>query len=269
VTGGTATAGVFTSADGSFDFVALEGGSAPGTGGTYTAFQNPAINDGADVVFVADVSGGTAISGLFFAPAGGADAAIALEGDAAPGTGGGSFTSFLFPRVNASGVVTFLANVAGGVATGGVFAYDGVGLVAIAVDGGPATGTGGTFATVTSFAPVSDAGRVAFSGTIAGGSVSAAIFLYDLATAGLGPIVTSATPAPGAGSATFDLFGIVDLNEVDDVAFQAELSDENLGLFLASEPAAVPTLGSVGGLLVVIALGGIGWVGSRRWAHAA
>jgi hypothetical protein len=170
VTGGTIGSGVFRYSGGTHTSVSLEGEPAPGTGGgAYDGFQSPVMNDAGDVVFPAFVSGGSGASGGLFRDSGGVDSMLALEGHSAPDTGGGTFVDFLFPDQNSGGDVAFLANVTGGTAAGGVFRIvDGV-ASAVAVDGGVAPGTGGgTYATITSLAPINDSGDVAFSATFSG-----------------------------------------------------------------------------------------------------
>jgi len=263
VVAGNATQGVFTTGSGGFAAVALQGDPAPGGAATYTAFQTPSINAGGDVVFVADLSSGSNDSGLFVAAAGGSSFAIAESGDPAPGTGGGTFDSFLYPVINESGMVGFLANVVGGSATGGVFLYDGGDLIVVAVDG-TSTPIGGTFTSVTSTAPVDGLGNVVFSAVVTGGTEAAGLFVYDSVTTAFEPILLSATVAPDSGGRTFDAFGLLAVNERGDVAFQTTLSDGNTALFLAGQPAAVPTLSEFAQVLFGFSTGLAGCAALRR-----
>jgi hypothetical protein len=155
VNGGSKGSGVFLYSGGVHSAVSLEGDSAPGTaGGVYDGFEAPAMNDAGEVVFPAFVVGGSVGRGLFLDAGSGVDSVLALEGDAAPGTGGGSFVDFLFPHSNESGDVAFLANVLGGTATGGVFRISGGVVSAVAVENGTAPGTGGgTYAVITTPRP--------------------------------------------------------------------------------------------------------------------
>ncbi len=256
VSGGGVGSGVFRYSGGVKTSVSLEGDGAPGTGGgVYDGFEAPAINDAGDVVFPANVLGGSGATRGLFRDSGGVDSMLALAGDPAPDTGGGTFVDFLFPDQNANGDVAFLSNVTGGAATGGVFRIVGGVVDAIAVDGGVAPGTGGgTYATITSIAPINQAGDVAFSATLTGGVVDAGVFLYEASAGQVEPVVLFGEAAPDAGGASFAQFGFVDINDAGQIVLQATLSDANLGLFLASPPAPVPALATGGALVLAAAL---------------
>lgn len=271
VSGGTKGGGVFRNSGGVHSSISLEGDSAPGTaGGVYDGFEAPAMNDAGAVVFPAFIVGGSVGRGLFQDAGTGTDSALALAGDTAPGTGSGSFVDFLFPDLNENGEVAFLANVLGGTATGGVFRISGGVVSAVAVENDTAPGTGGgTYAVVTSLAPINEAGDVAFSATLTGGIRDAGVFRFDAATAQVVPVVLFEDIAPDSGGATFAQFGFVDLNDAGQIAFQATLSDENLGLFLASPPLAVPALPPAGIVALATALLGSGWaLAARRQSGA-
>jgi hypothetical protein len=267
VTGGTIGSGVFRYSGGAHTSVSLEGDSAPGTGGgVYDGFESPAMNDAGDVVFPALVAGGSGATRGLFRDSGGVDSVLGLEGDPAPDTGGGSFVDFVFPDQNADGDVAFLSDVTGGTAIGGVFQIVGGAVNAVAVDGGTAPGTGGgTYATITSFAPINQAGDVAFSATLTDGSVDAGVFLFDASAGQVVPVVLFGETAPDSGGATFAQFGFVDINDAGQIALQATLSDATLGLFLVSPPPpAVPTLPAGGLIVLAAALLGTAWSFGRR-----
>lgn len=265
VAGGSVAQGVFTSGSGGQAAVAVEGDTAPDSGGaTYATFSMPSINAAGDVAFVATLSGGSATSGVFLHATGTPAVAVALQGDAAPGTGGATFSDFGFPIVNANGIVTFLANTTGGAATGGVFVFDGAQVVPLIVEGDPAPAVGGTFSGVTSFVPLSDSGIGAIAAIVTGGSAAAAIFRWEESTGALAPIVLAGDTAPDAGGATFAAFGFLDVNEDGDVAFQTELSTGDKGLFFAGAPASVPALDAGGVTALAAALASLGGLGARR-----
>jgi hypothetical protein len=243
VTGGSVASGIFVDSGATEAAFALVGHSAPGTlGGTYSTFGNPSQNDAGSVAFTADVTGGSAASGVF-RDSGVPDAAVALAGDPAPDTGGGTYTEFGFPVVNDLGYVVFLANVTGGSASGGVFLDTGGPEEAVAVEGGTAPDTGGgAYATVTSPGVLDVSGRVAFSATLTGGSLGAGVFLFHPASGQTSAVVLAGQTAPDAG-ATFSEFGFVSMNDAGQIAMQATLSDGREGIFLASPiAAAVPAL---------------------------
>jgi len=259
VSGGSVGSGVFRYSGGVKASVSLEGDSAPDTGGgVYDGFETPVLNDTGDVVFPAFVVGGSGATRGLFRDSGGVDSMLALEGDPAPDTGGGSFVDFLFPDLNANGDVAFLSDVTGGSAIGGAFRIVSGVVSAIAVEGAVAPGTGGgTYATITSLAAINQAGDVAFSATLSGGSVDAGVFLFDASAGQVAPVALFGESAPDSGGASFAQFGFVDINDAGQIVLQATLSDAKLGLFLASPPVPpVPALPVGGALALAVALAG-------------
>jgi hypothetical protein len=255
VTGGSVASGVFIEAPGSAVAVALEGETAPGTGGVYAGFDSAALSDGGVVVFPALVSGGSHPSGLFRV-SGGSGSALALVGEPAPGTGGGSFADFLYPVVNDAGSVLFLSNVSGATPGGGIFLHVAGALQAVAVEGDVAPGSGGaTYAVVPGLPDLNAGGDVVFASALLGGSASAGVFLYDGSSAEARPVVLSEQAAPDADGASFLSFDLVATNDLRQVAFQAELSDGRRGLFLATPSGVgVPALPTVGFALLFVLL---------------
>jgi hypothetical protein len=258
VTGGTAASGVFVESPGSAAAIALEGETAPGTGGVYAGFDNAALSDGGVVAFPALVSGGSHSSGLFRV-AGGSGSALALVGDPAPGIGGGSFADFLYPVVNDAGSVLFLSNVSGGTPGGGIFLDVAGEPRAVAVEGDVAPGSGGaTYAVVPGLPDLNAAGDVVFASALLGGSADAGVFLYDGASAEVQPVVLSGQAVPDAEGATFSSFDLVATNDVRQVGFQAELSDGRRGIFLAAPSGVgVPALPPGGFALLFVLLSAI------------
>jgi hypothetical protein len=115
--------GIFVDSGGTDRAVALGTDTAPGTGGgTYGGGWNlvKPINDSGDVVFPSLVTGGTVREGIFV-DSGGTDTAVALSGNTAPGTGGGTYWSISNASINASGDVVFSARVAGSTVDSGIF----------------------------------------------------------------------------------------------------------------------------------------------------
>ena len=86
VTGGTASEGIFKGSGGSLTNIALQGQPRHGAGG-FLNFRTPAPNESGTAAFIANVSGGSATSGIF---KGSGDTVIniAVQGQSAPGTGG-------------------------------------------------------------------------------------------------------------------------------------------------------------------------------------
>jgi len=136
--------GVFIVRSGTDSTVALEGDPKPG-GGTFDIPVVPRINSRGDVLFESTLDDGR--EGLFVAVRG-KIYLIAIVGDVAPGTGGGTFDGFGFAELNTSRQVVFAADVTGGSASGGVF------LAEPPPAGAPAVSPGGlvVLATFVSFA---------------------------------------------------------------------------------------------------------------------
>ena len=163
--------------------VAQVGDPAPG-GGTFSGFgttPSPGFNNVNQVAFVATVSGGTG-GGVFLATPDGGGVystidAIALNGAASP-AGGTYAITVARPDVvlNDAGHIVFLSDLAGGSADSGIFAKRGplASVVALAVQGQAAPGTGSTFGTfvhgtngfVEETHQVSATGQVAFFGRV-------------------------------------------------------------------------------------------------------
>jgi hypothetical protein len=248
VTGGSLAiaSGVFVDSgatEAAFARAFATGDPAPGTsGGHYSEFGPASQNDAGSVAFTADVTGG-AVAGGVFRDSGVSDAAVALLGDSAPDTDGGTYSEFGYPKVNDLGHVVFIANVTGGTASGGVFLDTGGTDEAVAVEGGTAPDTGeGSYASVNSWGALDGSGRVAFSATVTGGDVGAGVFLYDSASEQTSAVALAGQIAPDSGGATFSEFGFVAMNDAGQIAMQATLSDGNAGIFLASPAVPVPAL---------------------------
>src|SRR5207244_7954773 len=97
--------------------------AAPGTnGGTFGPNFDLGINKGGEAVFQDTVSGGTATSGIFLFFVGQPVQSLALQGQAAPSTGG-AFSTFGAPAINDNGQVAARATVSGGTASEGLFLF--------------------------------------------------------------------------------------------------------------------------------------------------
>ncbi|MBL8766227.1 MAG: hypothetical protein JNL94_02615 [Planctomycetes bacterium] len=203
-------------------------------GGTFSGFFAgtvfaPATNDVGDVVFIADVDGGSANRGLFFHRA----STQQIEVVAAPGTPsplGGVFSEVGPGGVNDDGVVVFLARQAG-VANANAFRWQAGVVTKVAATGDPAP-NGGTYTIVAgeSFGfsdgtsiptgpvpSINDAGQIAFR-PLSNGPVSRGIVVVTNGVAAWRVRVNA--PAPGGG--TYFDFQAASLNERGDVAFFAD-----------------------------------------------
>ncbi len=104
--------GIFEYSNGNLSSAVLRGQSAPGTqGGIFDHFLGLAINQAGQIAFVASLMGGPAASGVFVADNAGIRM-LALEGQPAPYTGGGTFGNLRQPSINDSGDVAFVDTTA-------------------------------------------------------------------------------------------------------------------------------------------------------------
>lgn len=212
--------------------IASQGDATP-AGGTYASFSGAAINGTNAISFSAAVSGGSATSGLFLS----SGVALSLQGDPAPGTGGGSFGVLSIGRLgmNDSGDVAFSATVSSGTATAGVFTSPGGVDAPIAIQGDPAPGTGsGTF-DQPSLPAINEAGDVAWRTSLSGGSAAEGIFYYEASSGDIAPVVLVGDPVPGLTGVVFSTLGDQPgLNDQGEIAFGADFSNGDQGVFLAT-----------------------------------
>lgn len=166
---------------------------APG-GGTFDLGSGVLDVTGSTVLFASSVSGGTATGGLFAknTHSGNVDT-LALEGDAAPA--GGLFSTFV--AVHPAGHETaFVATLDS--AANGIFVTSSSGPTQIVREGDVLPGTGG--GTLGQLGTVAvDGKRVAFTGSVTGGTVADGIFFWNHGA--LSRLVSQGDPA--VGGATF------------------------------------------------------------------
>jgi len=218
--------------------VAVLGETAPGAGGgTFVLFLGvPAINASGDVAFMGIFDGASLGGGLFLA-SGKTRSAIALTGDTAPGTGGGTYIGgFTSPSINSSGDVAFESSVTGGSADEGIFVVSGGAHSAIALTGQIAPGTGGgTYSGFETSTSINDSGDVAFYADVTGGSTSRGLFVVSGGTHSAMALIGDT--APGTGGGTYSGFYTVpSMNALGDVAFRADVTggDVSDGIFVVS-----------------------------------
>jgi hypothetical protein len=204
--------------------IALPGDAAPVAGQeTYSSFGAfVSINNSGEVAFYASVTGG--IGGGIFVGSQVGQRAVALVGDPAPGTGGGTYSGFYsdaLAPINSSGDVAFIAFVTGGSVSQGIFVDSGGTDRSVVVlgDTAPSTG-GGTYSSFHRFPSINDAGDVAFESHVAGGTATIGFFADSSGTQRA--IAFPGDPAPGGGT-YFNLFtdSLLSINDSGDVAFRA------------------------------------------------
>jgi hypothetical protein len=124
-------------------------------GTTFASFGVPSINDAGQVAFRASLArtAGARVSAVL---AGAPPTVVVREGDAAPGLGNATFTSFRDPMLNEDGRIAFLASAGSSTSsTLGLWSNAGTGgaLTLVAAKGTPAPGVAGsTFGNIVSAA---------------------------------------------------------------------------------------------------------------------
>jgi hypothetical protein len=221
---------------------AFGGGNSTGTcgdpspiGGTFSGFFSgtffaPAFNDNGDVLFVADVFGGSAPRGLFLYTAATQQIIkIAAPGDPSPL--GGTFAAVGPGSLNNNGAVVFLASPIG-TTNSDIFMWQSGVVTKIAAVGDAAPGGAGTFellgteslgfadGTNIPVGPIpdlNDAGQIAFRAILAGGAGRGMI----VRTAGVDQwYARSGDPTP-AGGTYFDFWSPI-INDSGQMAFMCD-----------------------------------------------
>ena len=130
------SAAIFVS-DAGVETAVVQSGDATPAGGTFGTLGAFSVDEAGQLAFQAQVIGGSAASGIFLRAAGGGITALALQGGAAPGTGGGIFSILTVPEarpsLNDGGDATFFSNVVPvvpGGTLGGIFRVPAGGSVA-------------------------------------------------------------------------------------------------------------------------------------------
>ncbi|MCR9095413.1 MAG: hypothetical protein NXI30_14425 [bacterium] len=206
--------------------IAFEGDPEPGgSGGTYSALRAPVVNDSGVVAFRSSIASGSATSGVYRDAASGV-AAIALTGDLAPDTGGGTFTSFGDPAINASGDVVFNATVGGGTANAGIWQSTPAGLLTIVTTQVAAPGTSGGFYTAfVSPIAINDVGEITFFANTSSPAATGGIFVEGDGVASRSVFLANQASPPDVINGTYFAFGRPAINASGDVATTVTIFD--------------------------------------------
>ena len=199
--------------------IALRSAAAP-AGGNYSDLSHIFnLNTIGQVVFDADLTGGSNPEGIFRVD-GETGEAIALRG--APAPAGGNYRNLFDPRLNSIGHVAHVAFLDGS-SDRGLFRHGGeTGSITIALGGAPAP-AGGDYDTF-SYPELNSTGEVAYWARLTGGLNAEGIFRHDGATATAVALQNSA--APGTTTtffSSFDFGSSVRMNDDGIVAFHAKL----------------------------------------------
>ncbi len=231
---GVAQGAIFT-----FDGAALQqviSGSdlAPGAGGAAfgRAMSLLGLNDAGEIAFSAPLippgSPLTAQTTLYIKPAGGTPVRVAGLGDVAPGTGGGTFSTFGFGGFNNRGEQLFSATIVGGATTSGLFVGDVTGTVRKVVALNDPNPSGGTFTAIGNAAFLNNAGQVGFQ--------SGSALYVDTPMSGITRVVVNGDPVPApVGGTLGTAFQLQAFGDGGDLVFLANLVGNggitNNGLF--------------------------------------
>jgi hypothetical protein len=211
--------------------LAVAGRPAP-TGGRFTTFNDVVLNDRDTVLFLARTTDRVANVGLYLSGGGGITP-VAASGQPAPG--GGRFTDFANPTINARGAVAFVGRL--GEEREGIFTSR-AGRVAPAVVSGQPSPIGGTFQFFLDGSPAeNDRGDMAFVAAIAPRGAFAVFVLHGRR---LLPVVTTDDEAPVGGR--FTEFGSVVLTNGGTVGFIGRTARSAIpeAIYVTGRAALVP-----------------------------
>jgi hypothetical protein len=243
VAGGKTVEGIFLSARGRLQPVALSGGPAPGvSSGTLSGVESPALNDRGDVVFLATVRRGReTLEAIYMREAGGKLRKVVAQGDPAPA--GGSFAGFGAPVLNNKGMVGFAAAVEGKAVPGGIFLTTGD-QVRMLVGAGDDTPIGGIFFKFSERFSLNDAGTVAFNAVLKDAPAAGGQFVVQAGRVLKVAVVGDAAPGGGA----FSHFGLwPGLNARGTLAFVASVDGgpSPMAVFVGN-PARLERIAGIG-----------------------
>lgn len=224
---------VYLRADGRLRVLAIAGRPAP-TGGRFTVFNDVILSDRDTVVFLGRTSDRLAHQGLYLTR-GGPIAAVVATGQAAPG--GGEFTDFANPTINAQDVVAFVGRLGQGERSEGIFTST-EGSITPAVMAGQPAPTGGTFQFFVDGSPAqNDRGEIAF---IAATAPRGTFGVYMLLRGRSVPVVTTDDEAPVGGP--FTEFGSLMLTNAGTVGFVGRTAHSQIreALYVTGRALLVP-----------------------------
>ena len=234
IAGGKASEGMFLSANRRLRAIALSGSTAPGiSGGAFSEFQAPALNDSGDVVFLASVRHRRDVLEAIYLYHAGKLRKIAAAGDAAPE--GGTFEAFGAPALNNKGEIAFAAVIDDGPYLGGIVVISPAGA-RLVVGTGITEPFGGIISQFSDRVSINDSGAVLFNTALKLGPMAQALFVAEdeklRPVASVGRASSSNNPFSALGSWTA-------LSDDGSVAFIAAADDSSgtMGLYQADSTA--------------------------------
>lgn len=252
--GGTTSEGVFRVDSGLIGALAVTGGPVPGiSGALFADFNGASISPAGAAVFNCTVSGPGLFAKAIFSDRSGLLASVVIEGDSAPGTGGGFFDQLspYVPRVSSTGGLLFLAGFSGGSIASAGFFLDELGFkTPIVFVGDPAPGApGASFTALPAMGTVNGSGEIAFRAQVEVSAGGGGIFLAT--DSGISSVAALGDFAPGTGTGIFNSFrNGPSINSAGDIAFaaRANFGTASSGIWFLPEPsfAASVALGVLG-----------------------
>lgn len=252
-TAGASGIGMWYGSPSNLQLAALNGATAPGTGGatfngaTFAAAPTTAFNSGGGAARVG-VSGPA--TGLW-SYAAGVTSLETLSGTTAPGTGGGTFSNYTGLMFNELGNYVFTSSISGGSVVLALHANVGGGLVLVAGNG---TVDGGLSRSYSSFdstygTAINNNSRICFEAGLSGAiATNTAIFssLVPIPPGGATVVAQKGFAAPGTAF-NFLAFTGFQINDNDDVVFRGSLdaiapTNANTGLWHYDSTTTAQTL---------------------------
>ena len=247
LSGGSAGRGLFVESATASGVIVLEGDPAPAPAvGNFAVPYGPQIADNGDVVFTSTLTSNPG-AGVLFRASGGTIQVVALPGDPAPGSGGGTFSSLpAWPAANSAGQIAFVAGIANGNRLTGIYFYSGGVVSPILFRGDPAPGLSGTITNIFSTGlSINEVGEVAFPVTINDNTVFPArnydaVYRYS---GGVLEVVAEEDEIPvGGDGSAYDVFRkeSTSISDAGDVVFDAILDGgtNSQGVFVDAPGAA-------------------------------
>jgi hypothetical protein len=226
-----AHAGLYVRINERISTLATSGQAAP-TGGAFRVFNDVVLSDRDTVLFLGRTTDRVAHQGLYLARNG---TVVPVVATGQPAPGGGEFTDFANPTINARDVVAFVGRIGQG-GREGIFTSSEGSIVPVALSGQP-TPLGGTFQFFVDGSPAqNDRGEIAFVAAVA---PRGTFGIFVLVGGRPVPVVTTEDEAPAGGA--FTEFGSLMLSNPGTVGFVGRTSRSSVreGLYVSGRATLV------------------------------